>query len=586
MLNTIINALKWSLSVGFKLARVVPVYTLAGICATLLTQVTLLLTFFLPLKVIMLLGFTDVPHYFPLAWQGLNRDHLIVYLTAGAAGFYVLYLLAERVVNACGKHGAKCLLEKSKKIILFANQHEIATQFYIRYSRTLAGAVFSFLVLLFIGIFYPDLIIFLAGYGVLVFILLSVGYTWSEYFKNILTQNLSTISNIIAALGFLLAFIFMVSDFLLGRAPSVIVAIICLLLVRQLMNQLARMIIDLSILFTQRLQINALFFHGQALVTQISQQEQAFWSLLEPSRLIEWIPGVLREVTKTIHQRFDCVWHQTGIADVVAFEVTTYDVNDQTRELYLVKLFNSNRQSLALHEASLLAECESGGLPSLVFLGINNVNEHHCHIYLWGGEQKVNLLDFKLKQLVALEKLFHYVPDKNLVECYARSRQSLSQRLNIGMVMRLRLVTSNPAQLEQLDTLEQRFNWLQSRLDSLPRQIVNPDILPNTLLCNECDEVKITHWGKWGIEPLGAAWPTNEQGLIRLGEVWSQSRQYRKTLHWITEADVKLAALMFAFEYYYQRQLFIEVLSLLPVILVNIENGDADVDSDNEWKLT
>ena len=124
------------------------------------------------------------------------------------------------------------------------------------------------------------------------------------------------------------------------------------------------------------------------------------------------------------------------------------------------------------------------------------------------------------------------------------------------MVARLCLVTSNSKQLEQLTAFEQQLHQLRSRLQSLPVQIVNPDMHPDILKCTEGDDVNLIHWGRWCIEPVGAGWPVpgwpvSEKDLNHLTEVLEQAKKKSKALIPVIDADIKLAALMFSFEHFF-----------------------------------
>lgn len=70
----ILGVLRWSLSLGAKFSRVVPFLTLAIVILTLVAQIASLLSFFLPLKMIILLGSEGMPRYFPAAFAQLDRD--------------------------------------------------------------------------------------------------------------------------------------------------------------------------------------------------------------------------------------------------------------------------------------------------------------------------------------------------------------------------------------------------------------------------------------------------------------------------------------------------------------------------------
>jgi hypothetical protein len=578
MLGNIFGGLKWSLSIGAKLTRIVPIYTLVVVIATLCSQISLLLTFFLPLKVIILLGSPGIPQYFPASWQSLDRDYLVISLAASAVGFYLMYLFAERLTSFCSAQGARRLIVKSKKITLFHNQDELALWAYQRYTHSLAGAVFVSLALIATGALYPPLVLVVIYYMLTVFLLLLMGFTYSQSIRSIINQNTKSFGSIIGAIGFLLAFMYMVLDFLKAPTPGVTEAVISLLLVRQLMNRVVGSLTDLSVLHDQRLQINALFFHGKPLVPGLSQREQKFWPLLESPRRDEWISDVLRDIAELDPRRLDCAWHQTGVADVVAFEVTASNYQGLSTRRYLVKLFNNNRKALARHEASLLAECATECLPALQLLGVDSVRGYPCSIFRWEGGQIISAHQIKSMRLNMLNRLIAYEPAGQLVEQFGRSRPMLAQRLDDSMVDRLRLIVGNSKTLEEFEGFKRHLDNLQARLEALPVQIVNPDITHDTLLITENNKLILTHWGKWSIEPIGAGWPVQEKDLGKLDEALISARKYRPALADVSVKDVRMAALMFAFEQFYNKQKYTEALGLLPSMISCIERSDINTD--------
>lgn len=72
LLLIVFAALRWSLSIGSKFFNVVPKATLSVIFFSLVSQVTILLAFLLPLKILMLLGSAGIPHYFPDVFEDLE----------------------------------------------------------------------------------------------------------------------------------------------------------------------------------------------------------------------------------------------------------------------------------------------------------------------------------------------------------------------------------------------------------------------------------------------------------------------------------------------------------------------------------
>lgn len=54
----------------------------------------------------------------------------------------------------------------------------------------------------------------------------------------------------------------------------------------------------------------------------------------------------------------------------------------------------------------------------------------------------------------------------------------------------------------------------------------------------------------------------------------------RKALIPVVDADIKMAALMFSFEHFFDRQQYVNALEILPSVLACIESSDADPDTE------
>jgi len=225
---------------------------------------------------------------------------------------------------------------------------------------------------------------------------------------------------------------------------------------------------------------------------------------------------------------------------------------------------------LGLHEANLLSSCVQSTLPALQFIGVSSVENYHCNVFQWAEGAGVLPHQQNIKRLDMLNRLIALEPEKLVVEQFTRSRPMLGQRLNDKMIDRLCLVaTGNSQLLAQLDTLKCNFDNLRARLGALPLQILNPDIKPATLLVTNVGELILTHWGRWCIEPIGAGWPVKELGMLH--QVLISAQEHRSTLIGVSVADVRMAALMFSFENFYNRQQYVNALDMIPTILASME---------------
>ncbi|MEG6617381.1 hypothetical protein V6C27_13295 [Peptococcaceae bacterium 1198_IL3148] len=565
------NTFRWFLSVGIKFARVVPGQTLSVVSATLISEVALLLASFLPLKVIMLLASPGVPSYFPQVFLEFDRTQLVLLLSVTAIAFYFVYLLAEKLIGYWADCGAQLLLQKSKKITLFENQVEVAVMAYKRYTRCLAAGIFAGLAFLILGIIYPLLTMLLLGSGVGVYLIFVFLYLVNHSFCVRMYEGLGEVIGMVGQAGFLLTFAFIVMDFLFGSPPDLLVAIISIVLVRQALNKLVVLAKDFIALKKQRLKITALFFYGHTLMDENPKNDSGFWPLLEVSRCKEWIQSVLVEATGVEVKGLRISWHQTGVADVVAFDIQAPNKTEALVKRYLVKLFHTKRQALAIHEATLLMAFESGGLPVPRFYGVQKVDSYNCHIFELYSGTKPSPQEAKYGVRFLLAELWSIEPPKDIVNRFRRSRPLLAERINRKMIDRLLIIAEHSDSVVEMKRLKQKLDVIREILSDLPLCIYNPDLVADTMIVLENNKFMATNWGKWSLEPVGAGWPLSKQEWEILPEFFSYAAKKRPTLDGVAIKKIRLSALMFAFERFYERQQFISAIELIPLILECVE---------------
>lgn len=560
------TTMRWLISLGAKFVRVAPGATLLVVLATLVSQVAVLLAFFLPLKVVILLGSEGMPRYFPAAFAEVDRDFLVVSLSVATVAFYCLHLLAERVVRFGTDAGTRQLLARSHKMVLFENQNEAAAKGYQRYSGALASGVFVLLALVVLAIVYPEMALFLSGFMVAMLGIFWVGYRFNPVFRATLEARLPDLINTAGVIGFLLAFAYLVADFIFWSPPGLIVAIISLLLSRQIFTRTNALVSNVRGLSQQRLRLDALYFHGKVLLPEQQKVEKGIGPLLAPSRRREWVTAVLGEFAGGVSGSMTFHWQQTGMPNVVALRV---DCPGQD-VAYLVKLFDTRRTAVALHEATLLAQ-QPEGLPAPAFVGATQVEGFHCHVFEW--PRTASHCDKRFSKVAAQVRgaLLAVEPPIDMTQRYARSRPMFWQYLDESLVERLRLA----AEGESVDSVERfsvRLNSLRRQLHGLPLALINPDINTDNLVLVEEEAEYLLNWTQWSLEPVGAGWPVTR--LQNLGKAFAEAAEKRPSLSDVELPQVELAALAYALDRAFKRQRYSDALALLPELLARMEDGE------------
>lgn len=568
----VLAALRWFVSVGFKVFRVVPWATKLGVVCTLVSQVASLLAALLPLKVIILLGSERIPSYFPPQLQDYGKTALIVGLGGAALFFFVIHLLAEWAIARLAAYGARSLIAHSRKLALFENQEQLLSKAYQRFAGALAGAVFIALAALALAWVYPLQAMVIGSYIATVWLALLVIQRLSNVWQERPAGELIRLVGVLANLGFFVTFGAIVFDVLQGTQVSVFWAIITLLLVRQLFRRLASLVGDLSSLYSQRLQLNALLFHGHLYAGKvITEDVRGLWTLADTDTYASWLVPLVERVAGPVAGAPEVRWVQSGTPDVLMGIVRT---EAEPQQAYLVKLFGKNRSALARHEASLFGAMENAASPLPRLCLVEQIESFNCHLFDWPMLDTVKPQATKRAAMAVTAGLFTIRPSPSLVALFTRSRPMLWQRLDSKLLGRLRLFARD-VECPVLEHFAGSLASIKATLEAMPLAIVTPELSPDALWLDRQGSVWASQWGRWTLEPLGASWPVNEKILPLLPAAFQQAQRLRADLQAITVKHVELAALMFAFDKACQRQAYRTALELLEPILRAYEGIDS-----------
>lgn len=575
MLKNILVAFRWSLSIGNKFFKVVPSATLTVVLATLIAQFSIVLAFLLPLKVLMLLGSASIPHYFPDFLKIFDHDSLVLVLCLASVGFYLVYFLAEKIVSIGARRGAAKLLDRNKKVILFEKQDEVASQAYKSYSHSLANGVFVVMIAIFFALYYPLLLVFLFVYVILAFISLSLLHSLGGSVAKSLDSTPGKVVNIAANIGFLSAFVYIVGLFLFGYSPGFLITMVSLILMRQGSSRVTAVVSGIKGLYSQRLKLNALFFHGHVFINSLGREQGGFWQIIKLGDLKESLSYVLPGKSRDAYKNISIEWLQNGVTDVV-FLVVCFGGKENIFgcDKYLVKIFNSNRKSQAMHEATLLSEnlC----VPALKLTSVEEIKGFQCHILNFSGTYKYSESKFFKKEF--LTQMLSIEPQEKIIARYSRSKEPLWERINPDMLERLRSVGAllEKGYESHIDSFLKKQGLFSDILSGLPLSFVNPDVSKDLVLVDQKDSLIALHWGRWTLEPVGAGWSLASNEFSNLDKALNNAKRQRSSLVNVSTEQAYLAALAYGFERYFSRQQYIIALDLLVKMVSCLEEVSSE----------
>ncbi|KTD00650.1 hypothetical protein Lgee_0914 [Legionella geestiana] len=548
LLSRLKTALGWYASVGAKLLRQVPQTAFSGVAASLVSQIAMLLAFFLPLKVILLLGSDRIPHFFPTLLQHLGLQQLVLLLSLGAFFCYLLHLGMERLVGRLAARSGEMLLNRNQKIPLFANQEEIATRACMRYIRSLSALVYVLMVLSLLAGFWLPLACLVGGYWVCALVFARLLQVFSRRFARIVEERLTDVVQTLSALGFLLAFLWMVATFPTIRADGgVLKTAVALLAVRQVMQQMTQFITLFSQLRAQQLHIDTLFFQHCLPAATAPVDSHTLWPWVLPEERAVWIQDVLDMVSGgSVIVQASHWFRGNGAAFAVEAEFPP-----GVRKHCLLRLFSQRQAAFARHEQVLFKAIDKATLPMLPWMGAASVHGFTCHVHHSGAFTRITT-GLRESVIEALAAIMAFTPPPQLTASWRRSRKPLGQRLDDALCRRLYAVFAG---IPGLTRLLQSMEDTVSLLPTLPLQLVNPAALtPESLVRDASGAIAIIPWGAWSIEPVGASWPLHL--LPALKSMLPALRERRPELSGCEYTTLALVAHWFTIEKQFQLEQF------------------------------
>jgi hypothetical protein len=296
----------------------------------------------------------------------------------------------------------------------------------------------------------------------------------------------------------------------------------------------------------------------------LESHDKTIWPLLITEVRQDWINSTLRNWVPDWRGASEIVWQHSVTPGIAALCVT-----DKQDRNYLLKLYETKRNVLAVHEKTL-SEAKPPSLPAAVWLAGTEVGQFTALLYQLPKGAIATRKKFVSAQHVLRQRLLTVDPPKKLVSRYLRSHPLVSQRLNANLVRRCAVATTSIEQATQLDTFITRLPELQARLQELPLAFVNPELGMHATWIDAATQQPIPlNWGRWSLEPVGAAWPVGgldgdrKDMLPMLNKALHEAAEERPVLKNVSFQSVSLAALAYALEKACQRQQFHEALVLV-----------------------
>ena len=504
MIREIASALRWLFVLSVTFIQASPFGTTVSIVLSFLSQLALMASTLLPLKIVMIMSSGQIPTVFPDSLAQYGEKPLIASISAIAIGSFAFYNAAKSFTGSLAQRAVTRIQSRNEKLVLFENQEELAENSYLKVSSAIASVLYVSLSFAVIFWLYPELAAAIAGFFVLCFLGYALVYRILHSKRAVMAEKLNAHVNVLSNIGFLSAFLFIVANYMFASIPPFLSVLASIVLSRQLFAQTASTTISVSFCQNRKDKLRALFFKHHTFQPSQPQQKHSVWQFLENTgwrRALTQYVSTLADTESTV--TYDLHWRETGLNNILVL-MAEPDLSDAPQ--YLVKIYDRRKSAEARHEATLLMS-PLEGLPAPVQFDATQMDGFHIHIMdvtrcaPVNGEASIALR----KELY--EQLLYVVPDRQITTQYQRSRTMLWDRVDERIIRRLEVVADSE-QGSVLQRFEERLPFMSRRLSEMPLRLTINPVRGELCARNSEGRLLLLHWGKWCLEPVGAHYPT------------------------------------------------------------------------------
>jgi hypothetical protein len=581
--------LAWLFSFVGRLLRAAPLQVLASILASLCSQLFQIVAFLLPLKVMILLGSPGVPGYFPGFLASIERERLILLLSALAVLLYLMHLAMDFIGATLARIGSERLILQPQEGEELDRQQKVALSMYQSVITVASGLVFALCVLGFLGAFNVQVLAVVLGYFLAIILVGALVLGFSSALLERVVAQFRRVIDVLAACGFLLVFGFLVVGFLYGEAEGLLLGILTLLLCRQMFSRLAMALKSVERLYGHReralLALGGLHIDefddelsgdfleradgsaglldgggGALIANRRAAGLPPFWNLVAPEQCSAWIREALSaagESTSQMHIEQLDVDRNGELALHLACSGEGHSA-----EHFLFKAFNRKEAKRVRRAAAMLSLYPGEAAPRL--RAVIERDGFASHLYEWAEHARQTediRAVFACREQAFIEACVWPVPEALLGDRLVSG--SLVDRCGATLWARCQAFSRwlDVETRQLVDAFAAEPLRLQGAIGELPLRLYNPDItLGNIYTLGSA--LKALRWESWTVEPIGSGWPL-ELGLERLDQSFAHACTNSEELREFSAMQVRVAALAFAFEERCARWAYLSAFALL-----------------------
>lgn len=504
----------------------------------------------------MLMAADGIPEFIPDVIANIDKKNLVTALAIMSIASYLFYHIAERVIEVIISTGRDRIERQNQKLHLFEGQEELTKSSYKRYIDGIASLAFIIIGIAFLTLIYPEIALTFISYTAICISLFSISTRNKKkdttFIVNYMQKNVLAISGV----GFFLIFICVIIDYIFFSIPNnFIFLLLAFIFAKQMLTREVILINSLIYLHRNKEKLISVLFKNESF--NITKQKGTnILSVLDTSAPIRLeIQESIRTISINTRREIKLNWHDSGITGVGFFT----DYNEETKERLLIKVFEKNKTSEAIHEASFLLD-NPMKIPCPKLIKKTIASGLHIHIFdITNYEFPTESTNQRMRDELEISILNTSV-SKELQTKYLRSHKMLWDQIDESRLMKLEEVSRDGSTIR---TFMKNLPYIRAQLKRLPLVVKNHTTGNfNLYTKSPHGEFQILHWGKWSLEPLGATYYTNGNHEIAPKEIAST-----RNIIDAPDEDLMIAFFIYQLNQEIQRQLLNRACQTIDIIL-------------------
>lgn len=547
-------------------------YTLAFLMF-LTGQLFHVLAFFLPLKVLILLGSEGVPSYLQDFVAQEEKNAFIVFLASGALASYLAYVMLDYGVSSLVSNISNKMAAKAQKLTIYSNQEVLAKDLVLRLIRSRAtyfmiicGFVLGMLIEW--RLFFPLIIMLYAEYY-----LFSV--KWKKYSqpafladRQRFISNRSLIFTIVSSINFFVGFCALFYLVYKGYISNLLLAVFLILLIRQIFQRLLVAVQDGITLYTNKEKIVAIFYARKSVPKESKKLHDKIESFISHPSIKSYFIS---------QYDLDDSFEWTDINQPQAALLKVNSLQKSNKQLWL-KLFMQNRSTEFEQEADFICNIPCEGLKSSKLISKGKVRGLLYLLYDTPALHELEEKELKKHRGQLLFDMLKLVPESKFSSRVSRTFPPLTERLTKAKLEEIHVALKGAPDSIQLEKVLETYEKLSEYLNDIPLSIMNKELGSHNVRITELGSPTLVNWHKVTLEPLCSGIPWKQiKHYVDFEDLIVFLNNCRDDCNHLTANHLRLSALLGELERNIQKRHFKHCIQILSPILDCLNELDKSI---------